>query len=86
MGQEVRSKKKLKIESVAAILERELDHSIKEWTSQINLVPSLSDVRLSDVDRTCRLPTLFNDLLSRLRGTEDTKPPISMATSAHGRL
>jgi hypothetical protein len=84
MGLGVKSKNKLK--SVAAILERELDHTIKEWTSQVNLVPSLSDVPLSDVDRTCHLRKLFNDVLSRLRGTGDTKPPVSLAASAHGRL
>jgi hypothetical protein len=75
-----------KLESVATILDREMDSTIKEWTRQVSLIPSLTNVLLSDEDRTGHLPQLFNDMLSRLRGTRDAKPPASTAANLHGRL
>jgi ribosomal protein S19 len=50
-----------RLESVAAILEREVDSTIKEWTRQVSLIPSLTNVLLSDEDRTGHLPQLFNE-------------------------
>jgi hypothetical protein len=72
--------------SVAAILEEELDSMISEWKSQVSLVPSLTDILLSDEDRTGHLPTLFDEMLFRLRGNRDTEPLVSIAAAAHGRL
>ena len=34
--------------SVADILERELEPTIKEWLRRVNLVPELTDIKLSD--------------------------------------
>ena len=73
-------------ESVAAILERELDFTIEEWLKRVNLVPELTKVPLSDADRTGHLPQLFNDLINRLRLPKDTEPPISIAAAVHGKL
>ena len=74
------------IKSVAVIIERELGPTIKEWLRQVKLVPDLSDISLSDSDRTGHLPKLFADLLCRLRLPRDTEPRISIAAAAHGGL
>src|ERR1700691_1739511 len=55
------------VASVADILERELDSTIKEWLKRVNLISELTDIPLNDVDRTGHLPKLFEDLLCRLR-------------------
>jgi hypothetical protein len=73
-------------ETVADILERELQPTIKEWLSRVNLVSELTNVPLSDQDRTGHLPKLFHDLISRLRLARDAKPPVSAAAAAHGRV
>ncbi len=72
--------------SVADILERELEPTIKEWLRRVNLVPELTDIPLSDADRAGHLPRLYHDLISRLRLPEDAHPPISGAAGAHGKL
>jgi hypothetical protein len=74
------------LESVAVILERELAPTIKEWLRQVKLIPDLSNIPLSDSDRTGHLPELFGDLLCRLRLPRDTEPRISIAGAAHGGL
>jgi hypothetical protein len=73
------------VASVADILERELEPTIKEWLRRVNLVPELTDIPLSDVDRTSHLPKLYQDLISRLRLVRDAHPPISAAAAAHGQ-
>jgi hypothetical protein len=70
--------------SVADILERELDPTIREWLRRVNLVPELTKIRLSDADRTDHLPKLYDDLISRLRLGQDAHPPISIAAASHG--
>jgi hypothetical protein len=72
--------------SVAAILEQELDSMISEWKRQISLVPSLTNILLSDADRTGHLPALFDEVLCRLQGNRNTEPLVSIAAAAHGRL
>jgi hypothetical protein len=72
--------------SVADILERELKPMIKEWLRRVNLVPELTDIPLSDADRTSHLPKLYYDLISRLRLAKDATPPISVAAAAHGQI
>jgi hypothetical protein len=75
-----------KAESVADILEQELRPTIKEWLKRVNLVPDVTSVPLTDDERTGHLPKLFHDLISRLRLDRDTKPPISIAAAAHGKM
>jgi hypothetical protein len=72
--------------SVAAILEKELDSMISEWKKQVSLVPGLTNILLTDADRTGHLPKLFDEVLCRLRGNRDTEPVVSIAAAAHGRL
>ncbi len=74
------------VASVADILERELEPTIKEWLRRVNLVPELTDIPLSDADRTGHLPKLYFDLISRLRLAKDAPPPISIAAAAHGEV
>jgi hypothetical protein len=74
-----------KVASVADILEREIEPTIKEWLRRVNLVPELTDIPLSDADRTGHLPKLYFDLISRLRLAKDAHPPISSAAAAHGK-
>jgi hypothetical protein len=72
--------------SVAAVLEKELDSMISEWKRQVSLVPSLTNILLSDADRTGHLRKLFDGVLCRLRGNRGTEPLVSIAAAAHGRL
>jgi hypothetical protein len=75
------------VESVTVILEGGLDSTIKEWLRQVNLVPELTSIPLSDADRTGHLPQLFDDLLCRLRNPIGDEPPFSViAASAHGSV
>ena len=74
------------VASVADILERELQPTIKEWLRRVNLVPELTDIPLSDADRTGHLPKLYQDLISRLRLAKDVKSPISVTAALHGQL
>jgi hypothetical protein len=73
------------VASVADILERELEPTIKEWLRRVNLVPELKDIPLNDADRTGHLPKLYHDLISRLRLAKDAHSPISTAAAAHGQ-
>ena len=70
----------------ADILERELEPTIREWLRRVNLVPELTDIPLSDADRTGHLPTLYYDLISRLRLAKDAHRPVSAAAAAHGQI
>jgi hypothetical protein len=72
--------------SVADVLERELQPTIKEWLRRVNLVPELTNIPLSDADRTGHLPKLYFDLISRLRLARDADSPVSAAAAAHGQL
>ena len=74
------------VASVADILERELQPTIKEWLRRVNLVPELTDIPLSDADRTGHLHKLYHDLICRLRLPKDAHPPISTAAAAHGQV
>ena len=75
-----------RVSSVADILQRELEPTIKDWLRRVNLVPELTDTKLSDVDRTAHLPKLYADLICRLRLAKDVKPPVSMAAAKHGKV
>jgi len=76
---------KSKTVSVADILERELKPTIKEWLRRVTLVRELTDIPLSDEDRTGHLPKLFHDLICRLRLTTNGHLRIPAAATAHGQ-
>ena len=75
-----------KVESVATILERELQPTIREWLRRVNMVPELTRIPLSDADRTRHLPKLFDDVICRLRLAKDAPRPISAAAATHGQI
>ena len=81
----IEMKEKSELGSVAAILERELEPTIKEWLRRVNLVSDLTDIQLSDADRTGHLAKLYSDLVSRLRLPDDARPLISVTAAAHGK-
>jgi hypothetical protein len=72
--------------SVADILERELEPTIQEWLRQVNLTPELTNVPLSDADRTGHLRKLYFDLISRLRIAKNANRSASVAAAAHGQI
>jgi hypothetical protein len=76
----------VKAASVADVLERELEPTIKEWLRRVNLVPELAHTPLSDVDRMDHLPRLYHDLICRLRLGKDAKRLISTAAAMHGEI
>jgi hypothetical protein len=67
------------------ILERELEHTVKEWLRRVNLVSELTDTPLSDTDRTRHLPVMFRELIFRLRLPNDAHRPIYVTAGAHGQ-
>jgi hypothetical protein len=75
-----------KVTSVADILERELQSTIKEWLRRVNLVPELTNIPISDADRTGHLPKLFQDVIYRLRLGYASPRPASKAAAAHGEI
>ena len=74
------------MESVADILERELQSVIKDWLSRVEKEPDLKCIPLSYEERTGHLPHLLHDVIARLRLDAGTKAPISKAAAEHGDL
>jgi hypothetical protein len=75
-----------KLASVADILEREIELTIKEWLRRVKMVPELAQLPLSDAERTGHLRKLFHDLIWRLRMVKDTHLPVSTAAATHGEI
>src|ERR1700730_6925238 len=74
------------IESVADILERELQAVIEDWLARVEQESDLTCIPLSFEDRTGHLPQLLHDVIARLRLDAGTKAPISEAAAVHGDL
>jgi hypothetical protein len=74
------------IESVADILERELQAVIVDWLARVEQEPDLKCIPLNFEERTGHLPHLLHDVIARLRLDAGTKAPISKAAAAHGDL
>ena len=74
------------VESVADILERELQPVIADWLARVEQEPDLTCIPLSFEERTGHLPHLLNDVIVRLRLDLATKAPISKAAAEHGEL
>jgi hypothetical protein len=73
-------------ESVADILERELDATIHEWMRLVEKEPDLFRIQLNFEERTGHLPRLLHDVIARLRLDKGSKAPVSIAASHHGEL
>jgi hypothetical protein len=74
------------IESVADILERDLDAVIQEWLTRVDKEPELTAIPLTFEERTGHLPQLLRDVIVRLRLDDETKAEISKAAAHHGDL
>jgi hypothetical protein len=74
------------IESVADILEGELDSMIHDWLSRVEKESDLTCIPLTFEERTGHLPQLLHDVIARLRLDAGTTAPISTAASHHGDL
>jgi hypothetical protein len=73
-------------ESVADILERELQNVIKDWLVRVDQESGLSGIPLGCPKRTDHRPHLLHDVIARLRLDTGTKAPISDASAIHGDL
>jgi hypothetical protein len=73
-------------ESVADILERELEAVIHDWLSLVENQEDLMSITLSYEERTGHLPALLREVIVRLHLDAGTKAPISVAASHHGDL
>ncbi len=73
-------------ESVAAILEHDLNATIRDWLELVENDDELTCVPLSFEDRTRHLPNLIGDLIFRLRLPRMAKGDTSSAARAHGNL
>jgi hypothetical protein len=78
--------KRMKVESVASILERDLEITIQNWLDLVEDDAELTCISLSRADRTGHLPKLLRDLVVRLRLDSGLPAPISMAAREHGVL
>jgi hypothetical protein len=74
------------IESVATVLEREIDPLIERWLKRVEKVPALSRIRLSHQQRTGHLPQLLKDLIIRLRLEDGLKCPETTSAHDHGKV
>jgi hypothetical protein len=74
------------LESVADILDRELNPVIADWLLRVEKEPDLTCIPLNFEERTGHLPKLLHDVIARLRLSAGTKAPISEAAGIHGDL
>jgi CheY-like chemotaxis protein len=74
------------IQSVASILEHNLDATIQDWLTLVDDDEELTCVPLSFEGRTGHLPNLIGDLIYRLRLPQHEKAEISIPAREHGDL
>jgi|SRR5580692_11600295 CheY-like chemotaxis protein len=77
---------RLKVESVATILERAAPSCIEDWFLEVQLDSKLSQVPLTQEQRCGHLPQMFRDLVARLRAAIPLGSKGSLSTFAadHG--
>ncbi len=80
------ARKSLPIESVATILEHDLDATIHDWLALVERDEELTCIPLNFEDRTGHLPNLIADLVNRLRLPPNANANISIAAREHGDL
>ena len=73
-------------ESVATILDHNLDSTIRDWLEFVEQDEELAAVPLNHADRTGHLPKLLQDVIARLRLRDRSKATISIAAGLHGEL
>ncbi len=78
--------KALATESVASLLEQNLEVTIQDWMKLVENDEELTCIPLSFADRTGHLPNLLADLIYRLRTPRTAKANISIPAREHGTL
>src|ERR1700687_325496 len=78
--------KRVKPESFASILEREVETTIQNWLDIVDQDAELTCIPLSRIERTGHLPKLLLDLVVRLRLDSGLPAPISQAARDHGEM
>jgi CheY-like chemotaxis protein len=73
-------------ESVASILEHDVDGTIQDWMALVEQDEELTHVPLSFEDRSSHLPNLFAELIYRLRLPPMAKADLSTTARDHGIL
>jgi CheY-like chemotaxis protein len=73
-------------ESVASILEHDLDATIRDWMALVEHDDELTCISLSFEDRAGHLPNLIADVIHRLRLPPTMKADHSLAAREHGDL
>jgi DNA-binding response OmpR family regulator len=73
-------------ERVAAILDRDVAPTIKNWVSNVERNAELAALPLSFTERSGHLPLLLGDLVRRLRLLPNANVPVSTAAHDHGVL
>jgi DNA-binding response OmpR family regulator len=81
-----RTKMRVVPESVASILEREVETTIQNWLDIVDQDAELTCIPLSRNERTGHLPQLLLDLVNRLRLDSRLETPISEAARTHGAM
>ena len=81
---EPNTRRRVKPESVASILEREVEVTIQNWLDIVDQDAELTCIPLSRIERTGHLPKLLLDLILRLRLDPGSKMPTSKAARDHG--
>ena len=79
-------RRSLPTESVASILEHDLNATIQDWMSLVEQNKELTWIALSFEDRTGHLPNLLGDLIFRLRTPQRSAASDSAAAAEHGEL
>jgi CheY-like chemotaxis protein len=76
----------LPTQSVASILEHNLDATIQDWLALVDHDEELTCIPLTFEDRTGHLPNLIADLIHRLRLPQTDKADVSIPARQHGEL
>jgi CheY-like chemotaxis protein len=78
--------RKVEIESVASIVERTTESTIREWFARVEAEPMLTSIPMSCEQRCRHLPLLFRDLIVRLGSEQpiETKDLKSSNAAEHG--
>jgi len=78
--------RRVSVESVATILERDSETTIQNWLELVEEDAELNCIPLSRDQRTGHLPKLLRDLIVRLRLDSGSKAPVSIAAGDHGAM
>ena len=74
------------VETVAAILQRSVEDTIAAWYGRIKTDKKVMAISMTFEQRTCHLPQVFKDLVSRLESAKPigSKELVSKAATDHG--